>query len=41
MSAYESTRDSAAHKGENAKNMGFQKAGEAQQATKVERSLYS
>ena len=35
MSSYESNRDSAAQKAEEAKNVGQQKAGEAQQATKV------
>jgi len=35
MSSYESNRDSAAQKTEEAKNVGQQKAGEAQQATKV------
>jgi hypothetical protein len=35
MSSYESNRDSAAQKTEEAKQVGQQKAGEAQQATKV------
>ena len=35
MSNYESTKDSAAQKTEEAKHVGQQKAGEAQQATKV------
>lgn len=35
MSNYDSTKDSAAQKTEEAKQMGQQKAGEAQQATKV------
>ena len=41
MSNYESTRDSAAQKTEEAKNVGQQKAGEAQQATKVSSSCHS
>ena len=40
MSNYESTRDSAAQKTEEAKNVGQQKAGEAQQATKVSSSCH-
>ena len=35
MSSYDSNRDSAAQKAEEAKNVGQKKAGEAQQATKV------
>lgn len=35
MSPYESTKDSAARNAEETKNVGNQKAGEAQQATKV------
>ena len=41
MSSYESNRDSAAQKTEEAKNVGQQKAGEAQQATKVRSWLRS